>query len=81
MSSGKFTDYYWRLRAFLAEKGTILDKAHPDYRFPEDDSPDDNSPHHPELTSHPHHVHGDPDPGKEKTEPLSWTFPGLISSP
>lgn len=38
MLPGKFTDYYWRLSTFLAEKEVILDKAHPDHRFPEDDS-------------------------------------------
>lgn len=127
MPSGKFTDYYWTLRAFLAEKGTILDKAHPDYRFPEDDSPVyytrylegclvfvdgsrlrfeialglnekhnvvekryfygyydqegirifqyDNSPHHPELTSHPHHVHRGPRPREGKGRAFELDIP------
>jgi hypothetical protein len=111
---GKFTDYYWRLSTFLAEKEVILDKAHPDHRFPEDDSlvyytrylegclvfvdgsrlrfevalsldeqynvierryfygyydregtrvlQYDNSAHHSDLASHPHHVHRGPVP-------------------
>jgi hypothetical protein len=35
---GRFRDYYWRLQAFLAKIAAILDEAHEDYHFPEDDS-------------------------------------------
>ncbi len=120
MPPGRFTDYYWKLSAFLVGKGSILDKSHPDYRFPQDDNSVyytrylegclvladgsklrfevvlglgekynvvekryfygyfdrhgarvfqyDNSPHHPELVSHPHHVHLGPKPNKGKDQ-------------
>lgn len=37
-ANGRFRDYYWKLYTFLAEREDILDKKHPDYRFPQDDS-------------------------------------------
>jgi hypothetical protein len=45
---GRIRAYYWSLRTFLAEKATILNPEHPDYRFPEDD----------DLIYYTHHLEG-----------------------
>lgn len=79
---GRIRAYYWSIRAFLAEKTAILNLEHPDYRFPEDNDlryfysyfdPSgvrrfqyDNSPHHPHLSTFPHHTHKGPVPKKGK---------------
>jgi hypothetical protein len=127
MPPRKFSDYYWKLNTFLVEQESILDKTHPDYRFPEDDElvyythylegclvfvdgsklrfevalglgetynvvekqyfygyfdrhgircfQYDNSPHHPELTSYPHHVHRGPRPSEGKDKALALDIP------
>jgi len=126
-ADGRFRDYYWRLRAFLAEKAAILDEAHEEHRFPEDDNGAyylhylegclvfvdgsrlvfelelalgaiydvvertyyygyydqartrvlqyDNAPHHPHLTTHPHHIHKGARPVKGKDRAFDADLP------
>ena len=117
---GRFRDYYWKLRTFLATKAAILDEEHDEYLFPKDDDSAyythhlegclifidgtrlifefqlalgenyevieqtyfygyydqqgervfqyDNAPHHPNLETHPHHIHKGPRPREGKDE-------------
>jgi hypothetical protein len=69
MPNGKLREYYGRITAFLAECSDYLDTEHSAFIFPDEYAyiyydphgrrifQYDDAPHHPEISTYPHHLH------------------------